>query len=235
MSAWMTPDEHPFHAMNPSPIRPESDVKTAYDRWADVYDSDHNPTRDLNALALRQQGFDLQGNAVLEVGCGTGLNTAWLAERADRIVAADFSRGMLVRAQQRVSAANVRFVIADVTEPWAFQERAFDLVLANLILEHVRDLDHVFGEACRVLRPGGRLYLGELHPYKQLVGSQARYQDAGSGSEVRVPAFVHTVAEFVNGAVCAGFVVERLDEWQAEGDTLPRLLTLLLRRTTTSG
>jgi ubiquinone/menaquinone biosynthesis C-methylase UbiE len=124
----------------------------------------------------------------------------------------------------------VQFVTADVTQPWSFQGDAFDLVIANLILEHVQDLGHVFHEACRVLQPGGRFYVGELHPYKQLRGSQARYQEADSGSEVRVPAFVHTVAEFVNGAISAGFVVERLDEWQTEVDTVPRLLTLLLRR-----
>ena len=216
--------------MSRPPSPSQGDVQAAYDRWAAVYDRDPNPTRDLNALALRRQRFALRGRALLEIGCGTGLNTAWLAARARRVIGVDFSQGMLARAQRRISSPNVQFVTTDVTQPWPFQEDAFGLVLATLILEHVDDLGHVFAEAWRVLQAGGHFYIGELHPYKQLLGSQARYQEEGSGGEVLVPAFLHTVAEFVNGAVGAGFAVERLEEWQAEADTVPRLLTLLLRR-----
>lgn len=216
--------------MSRSRAHPQRDVEAAYDRWAAVYDADRNPTRDLNASALRQQDFDLEGRAVLEVGCGTGLNTAWLAERAGPVTGVDVSQGMLARARERISSPRVQFVTADLTAPWPFGDRAFDLVVANLVLEHVQDLDHVFGEARRVLQPGGRLYVGELHPYRQLQGAQARFQDAGSGCEVRVPAFVHTVSESVNGAIGAGFAVARLDEWQADGDGVPRLLTLLCHR-----
>lgn len=216
--------------MSLSSSAPEGDVQAAYNRWAEVYDTDRNPTRDLNAAILRRQPFDLQGGAVLELGCGTGLNTAWLAGQARHVIGFDFSLGMMARAQQRISSPNVQFVMADVTKPWSFQGNLFHLVVANLILEHVQDLGHVFAEVWRVLQPGGRFYLGELHPYRQLLGSRARYEEQSSGRAVQVPAFVHSVAEFVNGAVGAGFVVERLDEWRAESDTVPRLVTLLLRR-----
>ena len=207
-------------------------IRDAYDRWAAVYDSDENPTRDLNAEALRQQSsLKLAGQSVLEIGCGTGGNTVWLAEQAQRVVAVDFSEEMLARARRRAGSANVRFRKGDITQPWPFEAGTFDLVVANLVLEHVEDLSFLFRETHRVTTPEGQLYLSELHPYKQLQGAQARYEDAETGEEVHVSAFRHTTSEFVNGALEAGFALRRMDEWKGEQDTIPRLLTLLFERT----
>jgi 2-polyprenyl-3-methyl-5-hydroxy-6-metoxy-1,4-benzoquinol methylase len=50
-------------------------VRNAYNQWANVDDSDSNSTRDLNVKILRQQNFHLADKSVLEIGCGTGLNT----------------------------------------------------------------------------------------------------------------------------------------------------------------
>jgi ubiquinone/menaquinone biosynthesis C-methylase UbiE len=200
-------------------------VRSAYDEWAPTYDSARNPTRDLNAAALRQQAFDLAGKSVLEIGCGTGLNTEWLVQ-AEHVCAVDFSRGMLERARIRVSADNVRFVEGDVTQPWGFIDETYDLIIANLILEHVRDLGHVFAEAFKAASPGGLFYIGELHPYKQTLGTQARYQLTDQGEEIRIDAVRHTISEFVNEGLRAGFRLDDLGERMGEGDTVPRLLTL---------
>jgi hypothetical protein len=55
------------------------DVAGAYDQWARQYDNDHNTTRDLDARVLRDAPLRLDDRAVIELGCGTGKNTAWLA------------------------------------------------------------------------------------------------------------------------------------------------------------
>ena len=200
-------------------------VRSAYDEWAPSYDSAQNPTRDLNAAALREQPFSLAGSRVLEIGCGTGRNTDWLA-RAEHVTAVDFSRGMLERARARVTKQNIRFVEGDVTEAWRFVEGFYDVIVANLILEHVRDLRHVFAEAFRAACTGGTFYIGELHPYKQLLGTQARYRLSEEGEEIRIDAVRHTISEFVNEGLRAGFRLEDLRERMAAGDTVPRLLTL---------
>jgi malonyl-CoA O-methyltransferase len=200
-------------------------VRSAYDEWAPTYDSARNPTRDLNSAVLREQPFDPAGKSVLEIGCGTGLNTGWLAQ-AEHVLAVDFSRGMLHRARIRVTNDNVRFVEGDITEPWRFVEGLFDLIVANLILEHIRDLGHIFAEAYKAAAPGGLFYIGELHPYKQMLGTQARYLREEKGEEVRVDAVRHTLSEFVNEALGAGFRLDHLGEHMGEGDTIPRLLTL---------
>lgn len=205
------------------------EVRQAYNVWVEQYDTNVNATRDLNMQVLRQQAFNFAGKAVLEIGCGTGLNTIWLAQQAQIVVAADLTEGMLQQAQQRLAGFPVQFLQTDITQPWPLAPR-FDWIVTTLVLEHIEDLEHVFGEARQVLRHNGRFAISELHPYKQLQGIQARYQDAQTGQAVLVPAFYHPVSEYVNAGLSAGFSLCHLGEWQNETDVMPRLLTLLFEK-----
>jgi SAM-dependent methyltransferase len=211
-----------------------AEVQRAYNEWVHQYDTDDNPTRDLNAKVLRQQPFDLANKVVLEIGCGTGLNTSWLADRARCVVAIDIAEGMLRKAHRRLGQRNVYFLQADLTKPWPLHQ-VFDVITANLVLEHVQDLTHVFAEAHHVLRPDGLLYISELHPYKQLQGSQARYRDPETGAAVLVPAFRHSLSDYINGGIEADFALRRVGEGQNELDAALRLMTLLFERTSSTG
>jgi ubiquinone/menaquinone biosynthesis C-methylase UbiE len=202
------------------------DVAGAYDRWAGVYDADQNATRDLDAAVLRREAPAAASGDVLEVGCGTGKNTAWLAGRARSVIALDFSGGMLAKARERVTAPNVRWLHHDLRHPWPVEPRSLDLVLINLVLEHVRDVAPVFSEAARVLRPGGSLFLCELHPERQRRGGQAQFTDPASGQREYVEAFLHSTSELVNAALDAGLVLHRMGEWVEDGGVIPRLLSL---------
>jgi malonyl-CoA O-methyltransferase len=206
-------------------------VARAYDRWAARYESDANPTRDLDAAVLRRSPLRVRDRDVLELGAGTGKNTRWLAGEARELIAMDFSAGMLAEAKRNVRASNVRFVEHDIREPWPVADASADVVVGNLILEHVHDLAPVMAECARVLRPGGQLYLCELHPFRQLLGGQAYFTDPHTSETVHVPAFRHTVSEYVNTAIAAGFVLRELGEWLEEGaakNDPPRLLSVLL-------
>lgn len=205
-------------------------IAHAYDRWSTTYDDDKNATRDLDASVLRRMPLALENRDVLELGCGTGKNTAYLASKARSVVALDFSEGMIARAHERLTTSNVRFVRHDVRDLWPLDAASVHFVVGNLILEHVHDLAPVFFEAARVLRPGGQLFVCELHPYRQLLGAQAQFVDPDSGETVKVAAHVHTVAEYVNGGLEAGFSLRNLGEWtedDAPADAPPRLISVL--------
>jgi ubiquinone/menaquinone biosynthesis C-methylase UbiE len=213
--------------------RPKADVAAAYDRWAATYDADVNRTRDLAAAVLRRHGLHLAGRRVLEIGCGTGLNTPWLAEQSHLVVAADFSSGMLRQAVARVRAPHVAFVQLDLCAGWPIGDVSFEVVVAVLVLEHVPDLAAIFVEAARTLRAGGEVFVCELHPARQRAGRQAEFRAPSSGEVVRIPAHLHHTTEYVGAALQAGFDVDHVGQWRDPGagpGDLPRLLSMRCRR-----
>ena len=201
-------------------------TREAYDEWSATYDAVVNPTRDLEKLACESVLGGSSFDRVLELGGGTGKNTAWEAERSRELVSVDLSPEMQAVARKKVTAANVEFRIGDINEAWDFGD-GFNLITCSLILEHVEDIQHVFREAARVLVPSGRFYICELHPFKQYSGSKARF-DSDEGLKV-VECFTHHISDFTNAAMSAGFLIERMDEWFDDDDRagMPRLLSIV--------
>src|SRR5512133_1953314 len=116
-------------------------IQSAYDDWSRTYDEDENRTRDLDREVIRNRLGGLQFDSILEIGCGTGKNTSFLVEIGHRIQAVDSSPGMIARAQEKVQAENVHFSLMNITEPWKLQNESFDLIVCNLVLEHIENID----------------------------------------------------------------------------------------------
>ena len=211
------------------------EVAVAYNEWAETYDTDHNRTRDLAAQTLRQADLDFANRNVIEVGCGTGRNTEWLARPAagaTDIIALDFSEEMLARARDRVRDPRVRFIQHDIRATWPLTDTSAEVVIVMLVLEHVELLPPIFAEAARTLSAGGELFICELHPMRQLLGGQAQFTSTQTGEHRRVPAFLHNISDYVNAGLSSGFELVKMGEWRdadALPKDLPRLLSLRLR------
>ena len=201
-----------------------------YDAWSESYDQVENPTRDLEARAARTVLGGVLLGKVIELGCGTGKNTTWLAEMAESVIATDISPKMQSLAKERVGEKNVRFEIVDLTRPWPFENKTYDTITTSLVLEHIENLSHIFGEAARILMPSGQFYICELHPFKQYIGSKARFEN--NGNRFTLDCFTHNVSDYLSAAAVSGFALERLDEW-FDGDdreTIPRLISFVFKR-----
>lgn len=110
--------------------------------------------------ALRRIGLGT-GDRVVDVGCGTGVIAA-MAEAmvgpTGRVVGLDPSPAMLEVARHR----GVRETVVGVADALPFPDACFDAITMGYALRHVDDLDRVFREYLRVLRPGGRVVLLEM-------------------------------------------------------------------------
>jgi ubiquinone/menaquinone biosynthesis C-methylase UbiE len=102
---------------------------------------------------------------VLEVGCGTGVGSVYIAKRyQSRVVAVDISDKMLSWARERALregvAERVTFKNADVLE-LPFEEGRFDVVIVESVLAFVKEKETAIRELFRVTKPGGYLGLNE--------------------------------------------------------------------------
>ena len=204
-------------------------TKKAYDNWSSQYDSNINRTRDLEALALQRTLENIHFGTCLEIGCGTGKNTTWLLTKATSITAVDLSDEMLAKAKEKITSPKVNFVQADILQDWSFATEKYDLVSFSLVLEHIQNLEHIFGKISKIIAPGGYVYIGELHPFKQYTGTKARFTT--SGGEQAVTCFNHNLTDFTDAAKLAGFEITGINEFFDEDDrtAIPRIIALLLK------
>lgn len=205
-------------------------IKDAYNDWSATYDTDENLTRDLDQRVTRNALENLHFNSILEIGCGTGKNTGLLSQIGENVHAVDFSQGMIDKAKEKIRTSNVRFSIANIKEKWPYGDQSYDLIVCNLILEHIEDLNWVFSEASRSLVGKGRFFVCELHPFKQYQGKQAKFYSGKLMTEI--PAFVHHITDYIGAARNNRLALLELREWWHEEDQgePPRLVSFMFEK-----
>jgi ubiquinone/menaquinone biosynthesis C-methylase UbiE len=205
-------------------------IQKAYNEWSETYDTDENLTRDLDQKVTRESLDNFHFDSILEIGCGTGKNTAFLARIGSQVHALDFSEGMIEKAKKKVQTENVRFSVADLTQKWPCEDQSYDLIVCNLVLEHIEDLSFIFSEAFRVLEEKGIFLINELHPFRQYAGKQARFNKGEGVTEI--PAFVHHISDFVNAALSNELTLVKLNESWHEQDQgkIPRILSFVFEK-----
>src|ERR1700736_1207510 len=134
-----------------------------YDRVAPEYDAWAGGLHSRVAAKLVDVAAPRRGDAVLDVGCGTGLVTHLLAEKVGAkgsVVGIDLSPRMLELARAR-ARPNTKFM-SMAAEHLVFRARSFDLITYGQSLPYLVDPLASIEEAARLLRPGGRVALS-LH------------------------------------------------------------------------
>ena len=169
-------------------------VRRAFDRAAADYDRVAVLQREVGTRLLERLDYiRLQPHTIADIGTGTGHLSKALAQRFKkaRVIATDLAPNM-VRAARRHAAPLARllhrqsFVCCDA-ERLPFAPQAVDMIFSNLTLQWCSDLDKVFAEFRRLLKPGGLALFSTFGPdtLKELRDSWAAADKA-----VHVGAFI---------------------------------------------
>lgn len=103
------------------------------------------------------------GLKILDVGCGDGQVASLLAHSGAHVSAIDRDPRMLKAARRNVSAAGASIALGQASiESLPYRNDSFDIVVAVTVLCLVKDPREAMTQMVRVLKPGGRLILGEL-------------------------------------------------------------------------
>ena len=116
-----------------------------------------------NKKALQATGLRPGGRA-LDLACGTGSLTRDLAKRVGSegyVLAMDFSKEMIEAAKKR-PMSNVEYRLGDATDLQGVEDRSFDAATIAYGARNIPDLDALFGEMARAIRPGGRVVCLEI-------------------------------------------------------------------------
>jgi SAM-dependent methyltransferase len=182
---------------------PIVDSRSGYQRWSQTYDNPGNPLIEVEQPVVWSILDAIEPGAALDAACGSGRHARRLVDLDHQVVGVDSSPEMLEKA--RTSLPQAVFYESELSS-LPLESASFDVVVCALALEHVQNLRSTIGELSRVLRPGGRMVLSDLHPTAVALGGVAFFQDAHGGAGV-VRGFGHLHSDYLSAFRGAGLVV----------------------------
>jgi len=157
-------------------------LKLSYTLLAPVYDSIVGASTQAMRIASLQRLNQSSPQHILINGIGTGLDIPFLPEQ-HHYTATDLTPAMLEKCKQRLTNNNIEISLhtADVMQ-LPFDDNHFDTVLMNLILAVVPSPLNALQEACRVVKPGGKIFVmdkfirpGQFAPTRRLLNIFMRH------------------------------------------------------------
>ena len=152
----------------------------------------------------------LPDEAILEVGCGTGVFLPGIASRVGtegRVVGLDHSAALLVQARERLASAGlvdqIELVEGDANQ-LPFADGSFDAAHCERVLMHLEHPRRAIGEMVRVVRPGGRVVVAEVFGS----GATMDHPDAEANHLIESTMMVNAIRNTRMGIQLRGLFVE---------------------------
>lgn len=116
-------------------------------------------------LDLIRRFAPLEGRRILDIGCGLGMYVEQFRRFSDRVVGMDVDAPRVAEGLRR----GIPNLLLGAGEHLPFATGCFDVIVLNEVIEHVLDDRETLREACRILRPGGRIVIyapNRLYPFE---------------------------------------------------------------------
>lgn len=199
----------------------------AYEKLAESF-SRLAPSKAENAYieqpAMRKAVGDVKGLKIFEVGCGPGILAEYLIHEGAKVVAFDVSPKMIELARSR-NPKNATFFVADGALPLPLGSEyndQFDMIVASLAIDYIKDWSIPLSEFHRLLKPKGKFIFTIQHPlgswnwYRPECAFGVQYVEASwkgfTEEPVTMPDYYRSFEEVINPLITAGFKILRVED-----------------------
>jgi SAM-dependent methyltransferase len=190
-------------------------------------------------IIQRVVGDRLRGARVLDVACGEGYLSRFLAPLGPRtITAVDLSERLIDVARERTDAPNVSFTVDDARALTSVDDASMDVVVSQVAMQDIADHAATFGAVRRVIAPGGIFVFSMLHPCFQSptnipeghepflldetgeriavlawrYASEGYFMSGGTGVRGTMGSYHRMLSTYLNDLRASGFRLERVEE-----------------------
>lgn len=127
-----------------------------------------------------------EGDIVLDLGAGAGIDAILAAKKVGetgRVIGVDMTEEMVEKAKanaEKVGIKNAEFLLGEI-ENLPIEDNSVDTIITNCVINLTPDKAKTFGEAYRVLKPGGKIYLSDIVLLEELTEEQRNNKELISG------------------------------------------------------
>ena len=140
------------------------DDQVFFENYMELRSREDNYNVLLEQPAMLEVLPEMQGKAVLDLGCGYGDNCRDFIERgARRAVGVDISERMLNAAERKGHSENICFIHMDMSRISELQEK-FDVVYSSLAFHYIKDFSQFAKDIYALLNNDGELLFSQEHP-----------------------------------------------------------------------
>jgi ubiquinone/menaquinone biosynthesis C-methylase UbiE len=160
-------------------------IMQRYDLTAEMYDERYSEEQ-MRKYKKALENVSVEGKAVLDVGCGSGLFFKEVATQADIVASIDISRKLLLKAKEQAKSLDNVFVLQADADHLPFRDGFFGAVFAFTVLQNMPKPPKTLNELKRVVKGDGRVLVTGLKKAFPLTA----FMDVLDGSGLKLVSFV---------------------------------------------